>query len=171
MLVACGIRLHGVNQSLVTFHPTRHYDPGHRRAAITTRRRHAGWERDLARAARAMQPTGEPPFMEWWPAPAIERLAMKNPHSAGPGDDLLDLGAIPLYRLASRLCSAPSPSSRPPSNCSSPMHRRDRSFSGRPMTCAHAGSARRGVGVLRVAGGWRLVAAALLVGWPRWSSR
>jgi hypothetical protein len=111
MLAALGVRLHGINQSLVTFHPTRHY-----RSAVIARACYydatpsvASWARNLARAARSMQPAGEPPFMEW--------IACQSYRALGHEDVRIPrvlvmicwiLGAIPLYRLALRLGSPPA---------------------------------------------------------------
>ena len=108
MVVALGVRLHGINQSLVTFHPTRHY-----RSAVIARACYydatpsvAAWARNLADAARSMQPVGEPPFMEW--------LACQSYRAIGHEDIRVPrivvmicwiLGAIPLYGLALRVGS------------------------------------------------------------------
>src|SRR5215218_8844616 len=107
-LAAFGIRLHGINQSLVTFHPTRHY-----RSAVIARACYydatpsvAAWARNLADSARSMQPVGEPPFMEW--------LACQSYRALGHEDVRIPrilvmlcwiLGAIPLYGLALRVAS------------------------------------------------------------------
>ena len=111
MLAALGVRLHGINQSLVTFHPTRHY-----RSAVIARACYydatpsvAAWARSLADSARSMQPVGEPPFMEW--------MACQSYRALGHEDIRIPrmlvmicwiLGAIPLYGLAVRLGSAPA---------------------------------------------------------------
>ena len=108
MLLALGVRLHGINQSLVTFHPTRHY-----RSAVIARACYydatpsiAAWARRLAGAARSMQPAGEPPFMEW--------IACESYRAIGHEDIRVPrivvmicwiLGAIPLHALARRASS------------------------------------------------------------------
>ena len=108
MLLALGVRLHGINQSLVTFHPTRHY-----RSAVIARACYydatpsfEAWARRLADAARSMQPAGEPPFMEW--------IACESYRAIGHEDIRVPrilvmicwiLGAIPLHALARRASS------------------------------------------------------------------
>jgi len=111
MVLALGVRLHGINQSLVTFHPTRHY-----RSAVIARACYYDatpsiepWARRLADAARSMQPAGEPPFMEW--------IACESYRAIGHEDIRIPrvlvmicwiVGAIPLYGLARRVSSAPA---------------------------------------------------------------
>ena len=110
MLAALGVRLHGIDQSLVTFHPTRHY-----RSAVIARACYydatpsvPAWARRLASSARSMQPVGEPPFMEW--------IACAGYRALGHEDIRIPrvlvmicwiVGAIPLYGLASRVSSRP----------------------------------------------------------------
>src|SRR4051794_29381369 len=110
MLAALGVRLHGIDQPPVTFHPTRHY-----RSAVIARACYydatssvPAWARRLASAARSMQPAGEPPFMEW--------IACAGYRALGREDIRIPrvlvmiswiLGAIPLYGLAWRVSSRP----------------------------------------------------------------
>ncbi|MEO7270856.1 MAG: glycosyltransferase family 39 protein [Vicinamibacterales bacterium] len=111
MVLALTVRLHGIDQSLVTFHPTRHY-----RSAVIARACYydatpsvAPWARNLADSARSMQPVGEPPFMEW--------LACQSYRALGHEDIRIPriivmlswiVGAIPLFGLALRLGSVPT---------------------------------------------------------------
>ncbi|MEO8480846.1 MAG: glycosyltransferase family 39 protein [Acidobacteriota bacterium] len=67
MAAAVAVRLHGLNQDLVTFHPTRHY-----RSAVLARACYdeatpatPAWALGVARANRDIQPAGEPQVLEW----------------------------------------------------------------------------------------------------------
>ena len=101
MLLALGVRLHGIDQSLVTFHPTRHY-----RSAVIARACYydatpsfEAWARRLADAARSMQPAGEPPFMEWIACESYRAIGHEDIRvPAHPGDDLLDPWRDPVAR-------------------------------------------------------------------------
>lgn len=102
------IRVQGIDEPLLTFHPTRQY-----RSAMIARACYyetaAGvpeWARRVAVANRQMQPVGEPPLMEW--------LACAGYHVLGREDLRIPkavavivwlLGAVPLYRLAIHLSS------------------------------------------------------------------
>jgi 4-amino-4-deoxy-L-arabinose transferase-like glycosyltransferase len=110
MLVGLLVRLHGLDQTLVTFHPTRHY-----RSAVLARACYydatpavPAWARHLADANRDMQPSGEPPVMEWLACQSYRLLGHEDiriPRSLAA--ICWVLGAIPLYGLGRRLSSIP----------------------------------------------------------------
>jgi Dolichyl-phosphate-mannose-protein mannosyltransferase len=109
ILAGVVLRLHGVDDPLLTFHPTRQY-----RSAIIARSCYydhldtVGPEmRQVAHANRDMQPAGEPPFLEWiacaaYRATGRETLAVPRTVSAV----VWVLGAIPLALIARGTTSA-----------------------------------------------------------------
>jgi hypothetical protein len=108
MTAGLAIRTSELDQSIVRFHPTRHY-----RSAVLARAcyydRAPGipeWARAVAAANRVMQPAGEPPIMEW--------LACRGYLALGHENILIPrtlaalawvAGAIPLWWIAVRLAS------------------------------------------------------------------
>src|SRR6266545_2187489 len=109
LAAALGIRLHEIDQPLVTFRAIRHY-----RSAIIARAfyYHAApgipeWAVRVADANRAIQQAGEPPFMELLACASY--LALGHENVAIPrafAATAWVLGAIPLYFLALRVGSA-----------------------------------------------------------------
>jgi hypothetical protein len=109
LAAALGIRLHEIDQPLVTFRAIRHY-----RSAIIARAfyYHAtpgipDWAVRVADANRAIQQAGEPPFMEWLACASY--LALGHENVAIPrafAATAWVLGAIPLFFLALRVGSA-----------------------------------------------------------------
>ncbi len=99
------IRLHGIGQPLVRFHPTRHY-----RSAVLARacyydasRDVPAWARGVADANRAMQPVGEPPFTEWLACASYRLLGREDIRIPRALSALWwVLGAVPIYALALR---------------------------------------------------------------------
>ncbi|HWI16353.1 MAG TPA: glycosyltransferase family 39 protein [Vicinamibacterales bacterium] len=108
MLAGLSVRLPGIDQSIVRFHPTRHY-----RSAVLARACYYDhttarpeWAQRVADANREMQQAGEPPVMEW--------LACGAYLLAGREDVMIPRvaaviiwvsGAIPLWLLTRRLAS------------------------------------------------------------------
>lgn len=111
LLMAAGviIRIPGIDQSIVRFHPTRHY-----RSAVLARAcyyDHASGvperARQVANANREMQQAGELPLMEWAACGAYLTLGREDatiPRAAAAV--IWVSGAIPLWLLARRLGSA-----------------------------------------------------------------
>ncbi len=109
MIAALAIRTRDLDQSIVRFHPTRHY-----RSAILARAcyyDHASGitvaAKAVSEANRVMQPAGEPPAMEW--------LACAAYLTRGREDVMIPrvlaviiwaAGAIPVWMIASRIGSA-----------------------------------------------------------------
>jgi dolichyl-phosphate-mannose-protein mannosyltransferase len=103
------VRLPGLADPILTFHPTRQY-----RSAIIARACYYDDRPDVppevrrvARANRAMQPAGEPPLLEWvscaaWRAAGRESLAVPRTLSAA----VWVLGAVPLALTLRRAVSA-----------------------------------------------------------------
>jgi Dolichyl-phosphate-mannose-protein mannosyltransferase len=106
MGVGLVVRLHGLGQDLVIFHPTRHY-----RSAVLARACYyeatpatPGWALDVARANRDLQPAGEPPFLEWVACAAYRLTGNENVEIARVVAVLCWLvGAIPLFLVARRM--------------------------------------------------------------------
>jgi 4-amino-4-deoxy-L-arabinose transferase-like glycosyltransferase len=102
------LRVPGLNPPRLTFHPTRQY-----RSAVIARACYDAvapgvpeWAREAAKAARSMQPAGEPPLMEWLACGGYwligrETLALPRALAA----IFWVLGAIPLYAIAVRVAS------------------------------------------------------------------
>jgi hypothetical protein len=105
IVAALLVRVVHLDQSLLTFHPTRQY-----RSAIIARACYydsapeiPDWARSVAAANRAMQPEGEPPVMEWL-ACAGYRLLGAEHLAIGRGLAIIFwvLGAIPLAAVIRR---------------------------------------------------------------------
>lgn len=115
LLVACAlsIRLHRLDDALLVFHPIRQY-----RSAIIARACYYDYDgavdvpgpaRRAAAAARAMQPAGEPPIMEWLVCAAY-RVAGREWVAAGGALAAFSwiLGAPALWALSRRVGSGPA---------------------------------------------------------------
>jgi hypothetical protein len=108
LATALSIRLHEIDQPIVTFRAIRHY-----RSAIIARDfyYHAAsgipaWAVQVADANRAIQQAGEPPLMEWVACASYLTLGRENvaiPRAFAATAWVL--GAIPLYFLALRVGS------------------------------------------------------------------
>lgn len=108
MLAGLLIRLPGIDESIVRFHPTRHY-----RSAVLARACYydqaAGvpeWARRVGNANREMQQAGELPVMEWLACGAYLTLGREDvtiPRTIGVL--VWVSGAIPLWLLARRFSS------------------------------------------------------------------
>ena len=108
MIAAIAIRMSQLDQSIVRFHPTRHY-----RSAVLARAcyydRAPGipeWAKAVASANRVMQPAGEPPVMEWLACRAYLAIGHENimiPRALAALAWVA--GAIPLWSIAARLAS------------------------------------------------------------------
>lgn len=106
-----GIRVHRIDEPLMSFHPTRQY-----RSAIIARSCYydvnpsvPAWSRDVAQANRKMQPQAELPLMEWLACAGYSLVGRET--FAVPGVLAVTwwvLGVLPLYRLSLRLTSAAS---------------------------------------------------------------
>lgn len=109
MLMGLVIRAPEIDQSVVRFHPTRHY-----RSAVLARAcyyDHASgipaWAKRVASANREMQQAGELPVMEWLACGTYLALGRENVTIPRVANALLWIsGAIPLSLLARRLASA-----------------------------------------------------------------
>ncbi|MBA3271538.1 MAG: glycosyltransferase family 39 protein [Acidobacteria bacterium] len=106
-LAGLTIRLQHLEQPLLGFHPTRQY-----RSAVIARAcyfDHAQvpeWARATARANLAMQPAGEPPFMEWLACGAYQALGAERLEAARVlGSTFWVIGTIPLYALITSIAS------------------------------------------------------------------
>lgn len=102
------LRLHAIDESILTFHPTRQY-----RSAIIARACYHDARPDLpeslrrvSRANRAIQPVGEPPLLEWT-ACAAYRFAGDEPLAIPRSLSALAwvAGSLPLYLIAQRLAT------------------------------------------------------------------
>ena len=108
MVAGLAIRMSELDQSIVRFHPTRHY-----RSAVLARAcyyDHApgipAWAKAVADANRVMQPAGEPPLMEWLACRAYVALGHENiliPRALAAFAWVA--GAIPLWSIAMRIAS------------------------------------------------------------------
>ena len=108
MLGALWVRALELEQSIVTFHPTRHY-----RSAVIARACYydrapgvPAWARTVAAAGRSMQPSGEIPLMEWAACSAYLALSRENimiPRALAVA--IWIAGAIPVWWMALRLAS------------------------------------------------------------------
>ena len=108
---AIAIRFVHLDQSLLSFHPTRQY-----RSALIARACYydrtpgiSSQAREVAIANRALQPAAEPPVMEWLACATYqllgrESLSFPRVYAAC----FWMFGALPLYLLAARLTSAAS---------------------------------------------------------------
>ena len=102
------IRMSGLDQSIVRFHPTRHY-----RSAVLARACYydrapgvPAWARAVASANRVMQPAGEPQVMEWLACRAYLALGHENiALPRGMAALAWVAGAIPLWSIAARIAS------------------------------------------------------------------
>lgn len=109
MLAGLAVRLPGIDQSIVRFHPTRHY-----RSAVLARACYYDhtasaplWAKRVADANREMQQAGEPPLMEWIACGAYLLLGREDvvmPRLAAAA--IWVSGAIPVWLLTQRLASA-----------------------------------------------------------------
>lgn len=108
LLAAIAIRLPGLEESVVRFHPTRHY-----RSAVLARACYydhapgiAPWAKAVADANRVMQPAGEPQVMEWLACGAYLALGHENVAIPRALAALAWIaGAIPLWHIALRVAS------------------------------------------------------------------
>ena len=110
MVAALAIRMPGLDESVVRFHPTRHY-----RSAVLARAcyyDHAGgiapWAKAVSDASRVMQPAGEPQVMESLACAAylaIGRESITIPRALAAIAWVA--GAIPLWQIAMRIASPP----------------------------------------------------------------
>ena len=108
MLGALWVRAVELDQSIVTFHATRHY-----RSAVLARACYAdratdvpAWARAVADAGRSMQPAGELPLMEWAACGAYLALGREDvmiPRALAVV--IWVAGAIPVWLLGKRLAS------------------------------------------------------------------
>lgn len=108
MLGALWVRTVELDQSIVTFHATRHY-----RSAVLARACYADratdlpeWARAVADAGRSMQPAGELPLMEWAACGAYLALGREDvtiPRALAVV--IWVAGAMPVWLLAQRLAS------------------------------------------------------------------
>lgn len=108
MIAGLAIRLPDLDQSVVRFHPTRHY-----RSAVLARAcyyDHAAgvalWAKAVSDANRVMQPEGEPQVMEWLACGAYLAIGRENitiPRALAALAWVA--GAIPLWLIATRLAS------------------------------------------------------------------
>jgi hypothetical protein len=108
MIAALAIRISQLDQSIVRFHPTRHY-----RSAVLARAcyydRAPGipeWAKAVADANRVMQPAGEPPVMEWLACGAYLAAGQENiviPRALAALAWVA--GAIPLWSIVARIAS------------------------------------------------------------------
>ena len=111
MLGALWIRALELDQSIVTFHATRHY-----RSAVLARACYydqapnvPSWARAVADAGRAMQPAGELPLMEWAACGAYLALGREDVMLPRALAAIIWVsGAIPVWLLARRLASPPA---------------------------------------------------------------
>ncbi len=109
LLTGLLIRVTAINQSIVRFHPTRHY-----RSAMLARAcyyDHAGgipeWARRVANANREMQQAGELPVMEWLACGAYLALGHEDVMIPRVAAAIIWVsGAVPVWLLARRLASA-----------------------------------------------------------------
>jgi hypothetical protein len=110
LLIVLGalIRLQEIDQSIVRFHPTRHY-----RSAVLARacyydhaRGVPAWAKQVANANREMQQAGELPLMEWAACGAYLILGHENVTIPRVANAFIWVsGAIPLLLLTRRLAS------------------------------------------------------------------
>ncbi|MEO7135849.1 MAG: glycosyltransferase family 39 protein, partial [Vicinamibacterales bacterium] len=108
MIAGLAIRMTELGQSIVRFHPTRHY-----RSAVLARACYydrapgiAEWAKAVAAANRVMQPAGEPPVMEWLACRAYLAAGRENlmiPRALAASAWVA--GAIPLWSIAARIAS------------------------------------------------------------------
>ena len=108
MVAALAIRMPGVDESVVRFHPTRHY-----RSAVLARACYydhaagiAPWAKAVADANRVMQPAGEPEIMEGLACGAY--LAIGHENITIPrvlAAIVWVAGAVPLWQIALRVAS------------------------------------------------------------------
>jgi len=108
MSAGLAIRMSELDQSIVRFHPTRHY-----RSAVLARAcyydRAPGipeWAKAVAGANRVMQPAGEPQVMEWLACRGYLALGHENlliPRALAALAWVA--GAIPLWSIAARIAS------------------------------------------------------------------
>src|SRR4051794_16743072 len=80
LVVAGAVRLQGVTEPIVAFHPLRHY-----RSALIARACYyeatpstPAWALAIARANRDIQQAGEPPVMEWMACAAYKGLGREE---------------------------------------------------------------------------------------------
>ncbi len=110
ILAAIAVRGHALNQSLVTFHPTRHY-----RSAVIARACFyeatpdtPAWALNVARANRDIQPAGEPPFLEWIACGAYRLVGHENIEIPRVVSLLCwVIGAVPIFLIARRWATDP----------------------------------------------------------------
>jgi 4-amino-4-deoxy-L-arabinose transferase-like glycosyltransferase len=109
-LAAVVVRVHALDQDLVTFHPTRHY-----RSAVLARACYyeatpatPKWALDVARANRDIQPAGEPPFLEWVACGAYRLAGHENIEIPRAVSVLCwVIGGLPIFLVARRWTTDP----------------------------------------------------------------
>jgi len=108
VVLGAALRLHGVGDSILMFHPTRQY-----RSAIIARALYfdsrgdlPDWVRKVSSANRGMQPAGEPPFLEWVAVQGYRWLGHENLAIPRAVSALAWVAAaVPLFLLTMRLAS------------------------------------------------------------------
>lgn len=110
LAAAVVVRVHALDQDLVTFHPTRHY-----RSAVLARACYdeatpstPAWALDVARANRDIQPAGEPPFLEWAACGAYRLAGHENVEIPRAISVICwVIGAVPIFLVARRWAADP----------------------------------------------------------------